>query len=138
MAGLGIHVARRTRRASKDQFVFDFDTLWADPEADRLEEETDEQVREPAAAAVDGRGPDVRQQPERSDDVLRPEGGRGAGAAPEPRGDRPAGETYLQKVGPLNAARQRAEEIVLAEYQPPSVTPEPDEPEDWDEMSHEE
>lgn len=48
------------------------------------------------------------------------------------------GETYLQKVGRLNAARQQAEEIVLAEYQPPSVSPEPDEPEDWDEMSHDE
>lgn len=48
------------------------------------------------------------------------------------------GETYLQKVGRLNAARQQAEEIVLSEYQPPSVTPEQDEPEDWDEMSHDE
>lgn len=46
------------------------------------------------------------------------------------------GETYLQKVGRLNAARLQAEEIVLAEYQPPSQSPEPDEPEDWDEMSH--
>lgn len=46
------------------------------------------------------------------------------------------GETYLQKVGRLNAARLQAEEIVLAEYQPPSQSPEPDEPEAWDEMSH--
>lgn len=38
-------MARRTRRASKDQRAFDFDTLWAEPETDRLEEDTDEQVR---------------------------------------------------------------------------------------------
>lgn len=49
-----------------------------------------------------------------------------------------AGETYLQKVGRLQAARATAEETVLAEYQPPSDSPEPDEPEDWDEMSHDE
>ncbi|MEE1652179.1 TnpV protein [Brachybacterium sp. J144] len=57
---------------------------------------------------------------------------------PSLEGTDPAAESYLQKVGRLNAARQQAEEIVLAEYQPPSVTPEPDEPEDWDEMSHDE
>ena len=57
---------------------------------------------------------------------------------PSLEGTDQSGETYLQKVGRLNAARQQAEEIVLAEYQPPSVSPEPDEPEDWDEMSHDE
>lgn len=47
----------------------------------------------------------------------------------------PAGETYLQKVGRLNAVRLQAEEIVLAEYQPPSDSRELDEPEGWDAMS---
>lgn len=55
---------------------------------------------------------------------------------PSLEGADPAGESYLQKVGRLNAARQQAEEIVLQEYQPPSESPEPDEPEDWDEMNH--
>lgn len=50
---------------------------------------------------------------------------------PSLEGSDPAGETYLQKVGRLNAARLQAEEIVLAEYQPPSDSPEEDEPEDW-------
>lgn len=57
---------------------------------------------------------------------------------PTLEGTDPAGETYLQKVGRLQAARATAEETVLAEYQPPSDSPEPDEPEDWDEMSHDE
>lgn len=57
---------------------------------------------------------------------------------PSLEGTDPAGESYLQKVGRLNAARLQAEEIVLAEYQPPSATPEPGEPEGWDEMSHDE
>lgn len=55
---------------------------------------------------------------------------------PSLEGTDPAGETYLQKVGRLNAARLQAEEIVLAEYQPPTDSPEPDEPEGWDGMSH--
>lgn len=46
------------------------------------------------------------------------------------------GETYLQKVGRLQAARTQAEEMILSEYQPPSDSPEPDEPEDWDSMTH--
>ncbi|MDN5655358.1 MAG: TnpV protein [Kocuria sp.] len=54
---------------------------------------------------------------------------------PSLEGTDPAGETYLQKVGRLNAARTQAEEIVLEEYQPPSDSPEPGEPEDWDSMS---
>lgn len=54
---------------------------------------------------------------------------------PSLEGTDPAGETYLQKVGRLNAARSQAEEIVLAEYQPPSDSSEGDEPEDWDSMS---
>lgn len=57
---------------------------------------------------------------------------------PTLEGTDPAGETYLQKVGRLQAARATAEETVLAEFQPPSDSPEPDEPEDWDEMSHDE
>ena len=57
---------------------------------------------------------------------------------PTLEGTDPAGETYLQKVGRLQAARATAEETVLAEYQPSSDSPEPDEPEDWDEMSHDE
>ncbi|GAB4097684.1 hypothetical protein GCM10028787_31590 [Brachybacterium horti] len=55
---------------------------------------------------------------------------------PTMEGTDPAGETYLQKVARLQAARATAEETVLAQYQPPSDSPEPDEPEDWDEMSH--
>lgn len=55
---------------------------------------------------------------------------------PSLEGTDPAGETYLQKVGRLNAAKQQAEEIVLAEYQPPSDSPEPGEPEGWDSMPH--
>ena len=51
-------------------------------------------------------------------------------------GPDPEGETYLQKVGRLSAAKLQAEEIVLAEYQPPSDSPEPDEPEGWDSMPH--
>ncbi|MGO2821670.1 MAG: TnpV protein [Brachybacterium tyrofermentans] len=47
-----------------------------------------------------------------------------------------AGETYLQKVSRLSAAKLQAEEIVLAEYQPSSDSPEPDEPEGWDSMPH--
>lgn len=57
---------------------------------------------------------------------------------PSLEGTDPAEENYLQKVGRLNAARQQAEEIVLAEYQPPTNSPETDDPEDWDEMSHDE
>ena len=48
------------------------------------------------------------------------------------------GETYLEKVGRLQAARAIAEETVLASYQPPSDSSEMDEPPDWDEMSHDE
>lgn len=55
---------------------------------------------------------------------------------PSLEGTDPAGETYLQKVGRLNAARAQAEEIVLAEYQPPSNSSEEDEPEGWDTMPH--
>lgn len=54
---------------------------------------------------------------------------------PSLEGTDPAEETYLQKVGRLNAARAQAEEIVLAEYQPPSDSPEEDEPEGWDAMT---
>lgn len=55
---------------------------------------------------------------------------------PSLEGADPEGETYLQKVGRLNAARTQAEEMVLAEYQPPSDSPEEDEPEGWwDSMS---
>ena len=48
--------------------------------------------------------------------------------------DKP-GEEYLEKVGRLNMARRQAEEIVLAELQPPSYldADEPEEPEDlWE------
>lgn len=55
---------------------------------------------------------------------------------PSLEGTDPVGETYLQKVGRLNAAKMQAEEIVLAEYQPPTDSSEMGEPEDWDEMSH--
>jgi hypothetical protein len=44
-------------------------------------------------------------------------------------GDDPPGETYLQKVGRLNMARLRAEELVLAEtvlLPPETETEEPD------------
>lgn len=44
------------------------------------------------------------------------------------------GETYLEKVGRLQAARAQAEEIILSEYRPPSDSPEMDEPEGWDSM----
>jgi hypothetical protein len=54
---------------------------------------------------------------------------------PSLEGTDPAGETFLQKVGRLNAARSQAEEIVLAEYQPPSDSSEADEPEGWDSMT---
>lgn len=54
---------------------------------------------------------------------------------PSLEGTDPEGETYLQKVGRLNAAKLQAEEIVLAEYQPPSDSPDPDEPDGWDAMS---
>lgn len=46
------------------------------------------------------------------------------------------GETYLQKVGRLQAARTQAEEMILSEYAPPSDSREADEPEDWDAMTH--
>lgn len=46
------------------------------------------------------------------------------------------GETYLQKVGRLQAARAQAEEMILSEYRPPSSMEETDEPEGWDEMTH--
>ena len=48
---------------------------------------------------------------------------------PSLEGTDPAEETYLEKVGRLSAAKLQAEEIVLAEYQPASDSPEPDEPE---------
>lgn len=51
---------------------------------------------------------------------------------PTLEGTDPAGETYLQKVGRLNAARLQAEEIVLAEYQPPSNSSDPSQTEDPD------
>lgn len=54
---------------------------------------------------------------------------------PALEGTDPAGETYLQKVGRLQAARLQAEETVLSEYQPSSDSPNPDEPEGWDAMS---
>ncbi|MGP5626980.1 hypothetical protein [Brachybacterium alimentarium] len=38
-------MARRTRKASEDQLAFNFDALWVEPEAERLEADTDEQVR---------------------------------------------------------------------------------------------
>lgn len=55
---------------------------------------------------------------------------------PSLEGTDPVGETYLKKVARLSAAKLQAEEIVLAEYQPPSDSPEPDEPEGWDSMRH--
>ncbi|MDN6301462.1 MAG: TnpV protein [Brachybacterium sp.] len=55
---------------------------------------------------------------------------------PSLEGTDPAEETYLEKVGRLSAAKLQAEEIVLAEYQPASDSPEPDEPEGWDSMPH--
>lgn len=58
------------------------------------------------------------------------------GMLPALEGTDPAGETYLEKVARLQAARATAEETVLTEYQPPSDSPDPGEPEDWDEMSH--
>ena len=53
--------------------------------------------------------------------------------------DKP-GEEYLEKVGRLNMARRQAEEIVLAELQPPSYldADEPEEPEDFESRSPEE
>lgn len=55
---------------------------------------------------------------------------------PSMEGSDPAGETYLEKVGRLQAARLQAEEAVLAEYQPTSDSPEPVRPEGWEAMSH--
>lgn len=55
---------------------------------------------------------------------------------PALEGADPAGETYLQKVARLQAARSQAEEVVLSDFQPPSDSPDPGEPEGWDEMSH--
>jgi len=45
-------------------------------------------------------------------------------------GPDPEGEGYLEKVGRLNAARQQAEEIVLAELILPAPTHDPDEEDD--------
>lgn len=60
---------------------------------------------------------------------------------PTLEGTDPAGETYLQKVGRLNAARLQAEEIVLAEYQPPSSSSDlsqTEDPDNWASQSEQE
>lgn len=53
-------------------------------------------------------------------------------------GDDPPGETYLDKVGRLNAARQQAEEIVLAEevLLPPEPGADPDEIQEPEQPHH--
>lgn len=57
---------------------------------------------------------------------------------PSLEGNDPPNEDYLVKVGRLQAARREAEEIVLEQYRPPSDSPGPDEPENWDSMTPDE
>ncbi|MGP5364455.1 TnpV protein [Brachybacterium tyrofermentans] len=60
---------------------------------------------------------------------------------PSLEGTDPAGESYLQKVGRLNAAKSQAEEIVLTEYQPPSNSPDlsqTEDPDNWASQSEQE
>lgn len=60
---------------------------------------------------------------------------------PTLEGTDPAGETYLQKVGRLNAARLQAEEVVLTEYQPPSSSSnltQTEDPDNWASQSEQE
>lgn len=60
---------------------------------------------------------------------------------PTLEGTDPAGETYLRKVGRLNAARLQAEELVLTEYQPPSNSSDlsqAEDPDNWEDQSEQE
>lgn len=51
------------------------------------------------------------------------------------QGTDPEGESYLEKVARIQAARRTAEEIVLQPLMPPTDYSEPDVPEGWDSMS---
>jgi hypothetical protein len=107
--------ARRPRRSGYNDGQLSLDSLWAEPEPER-----DEQVRkardEPLA---ENRPGPLRGDPGAEGDVLsaaREQAEREIQQLEDAiAGSDPPNEDYLTKVGPLNAARQAAQERVLAE-----------------------